>query len=311
MSVAEPFFCAEAADARQDPLAGTAPRGAHWALVEYRGAWPADGFEGLALDPEVRAAVFGAAQSLRARILLIRRHGRRRDEGVARWAVLHRRPDGAMRQRWGEWEADRDLLAVVEALRECDWSVGEDAHAPLPGEERSPVVLVCAHGRHDVCCAVRGRPVAERLSERWPELVWECTHVGGDRFAANVMIVPDGVYYGRLDADSAVEVVADHLAGRIRAEHLRGYTDLVPVEQTAVAAVLQSRGPAGRDDYAVVSRTREDASWTIRVADRRGGPVLDVVVEVTKAPPRRLTCRGAGLASALVYTVREAREVAG
>lgn len=72
--------------------------------------------------------------------------------------------------------------------------------------------------KHDTCCAVRGRPVGRALSDRWPELVWECTHVGGDRFAANVVVAPDGVYYGNLDAASSVEAVEQHLADRI---HMR------------------------------------------------------------------------------------------
>ncbi|WP_218926810.1 sucrase ferredoxin, partial [Priestia megaterium] len=72
-----------------------------------------------------------------------------------------------------------------------------------------PVILVCAHGRHDPCCAVRGLPVGRALGERWPEQVWECSHIGGDRFAANVVVAPDGVYYGGLDAKSAVATVED------------------------------------------------------------------------------------------------------
>ena len=65
-------------------------------------------------------------------------------------------------------------------------------------------MLVCTHGVHDTCCAIRGRPVAAALAAEWPGQVWECSHVGGDRFAPNVVVLPDGFYYGNLDPESAV-----------------------------------------------------------------------------------------------------------
>lgn len=289
------FLCAQAADDREDPLAGTAPRGAYWVLIEYRGGWPVNGFDGLDLDPQVHAAVFAAAQARRARIVLIRRHGRRRREGPGRWAVLHHAGQGSARQHWGTWTEERDLLEIVRVLNDPDDLATEDEH--------DPVVLVCAHGLHDVCCAVRGRPVAEALSARWPELVWECTHVGGDRFAANVLVVPDGVYYGRLDAASAVEVIDGHLADRIDARHLRGYTDLAPVEQVAVAAVLQARGTGGRHDHSILAASRNGDRWTVHVALRGAEESFEVDIDVAMSPPRQLTCRGPAQASALVHTV--------
>ncbi|SDJ36099.1 sucrase ferredoxin [Streptomyces indicus] len=284
------FFCAEAARQRKDPLAGTAPYGTTWILIEYRGGWPPNGFDGLPLEPGTRQRVFSAAQALRARILLIRRHGRHTPEGPRRWAVLHHDNEGAHRQSWGTWTHDRDLGGIVDAL-----AAPGDSAAP-------PVVLVCAHGLHDVCCAVRGRPVARALSERWPELVWECTHIGGDRFAANVVVAPDGVYYGNLDAASAVAVVEEHLADRVHAEHLRGYTNLFPPQQTAVIALLARFGPAGRHHYAVEHTSRDGDHWHVRLRERTPrASVYDVEVRSRRTPARQLTCKGISMSSTVVY----------
>ncbi|MFG3103652.1 sucrase ferredoxin [Streptomyces sp. NPDC048182] len=292
MTAADRFLCAEAARARGDALAGTAPYGVVWILIEYRDGWPPNGFDGLALDPVTKARVYAAAQALRARVLLVRRHGRGVPEGPRRWAVLRHHRQGAHRQQWGTWSRDTDLAGIVDALD----APGEPGHPP--------VVLVCAHGLHDVCCAVRGRPVGRALNEHWPDLVWECTHVAGDRFAANVVIAPDGVYYGNLDAATSVTAVRQHLAGRIHADHLRGYTDLVPPEQAAVAAVLARFGPAERHAYTTRTTRLERDRWNVRVA---GGPphrpAYDVEVRAHRSPPHQLTCRGRSRASAVSYEV--------
>ncbi|MGW2208770.1 sucrase ferredoxin [Streptomyces sp. NPDC001781] len=293
MTTTDRFFCADAARIRGDHLAGTAPRGTVWVLIEYRGAWPADGYDGIDLDPAVKAHVWAAAHAVRARVLLVRRTARPRPGGPGRWAVLHHERSGAHRQRWGTWSTDQDLVEIAGALRS-------------PGRpDEPPVVLVCVHGQHDICCAVRGRPVARALGERWPGLVWECTHVGGDRFAANVVVVPDGTYYGCLDPGSAVHVVEEHLAGRVHPDFLRGYTDLTPPQQVAVAALLARFGPAGRRDCTVTGTARDGDAWRVRVELRAPRPTaFDVEVHARRTAPCRLTCRGPVPSPAVDYEVR-------
>lgn len=297
MTATERFFCAESARLRGDPMVGTAPRGFAWVLIEYRGGWPINGFDGLDIEPKTKALVFSAAQAARARVLLIRRHGRRSHEGPSRWAVLRHENSGC-RQRWGTWTRDEDLAEIAAALS----APGELGHPP--------VVLVCAHGQHDPCCAVRGRPVGRALSERWPELVWECTHIGGDRFAANVVVAPDGVYYGGLDAESSLTTLDEHLADRIHAEHLRGYTDLFPPQQAAVAAALGRFGPAGRHDYTVTETVRHGDHWQILLTGRPPHPGrIDVELQAHHPPPCQLTCRGPMTSSATVYELTSIRIV--
>ena len=49
----------------------------------------------------------------------------------------------------GRWSSPDDLLAAT--------ATPEDAPA-TPPDGTAPRLLVCTHGRHDTCCAVRGRP---------------------------------------------------------------------------------------------------------------------------------------------------------
>jgi (2Fe-2S) ferredoxin len=46
--------------------------------------------------------------------------------------------------------------------------------------------------------------------------------MGGDRFAANMVVLPEGLYYGRMDPGSASQVAWLHEAGRVDIDRLRG-----------------------------------------------------------------------------------------
>jgi hypothetical protein len=76
-------------------------------------------------------------------------------------------------------------------------------------------------------------------------MVWECSHVGGDRFAPNLAVLPDGFYYGNLDPESALATVEAYLGGTVIADRLRGMARFLPPVQAAVIAAHQRYGPLG------------------------------------------------------------------
>ena len=94
--------------------------------------------------------------------------------------------------------------------------------------------------------------------------MWECSHVGGDRFAANVLVLPDGLMYGYVD-EAAADRLVDHRAeGRLLTEHLRGQCGSPPAAQVAEDAVRR----ALEDDRV---RTRGRRLGGARWAGGRGG----------------------------------------
>ncbi len=318
MSPAAPL-CADAARERGDDLVGTAAPAHRWLLVEHPGPWAVDALAGSGIAVEVQDRLRLAAHRSGARILLVRRPGRQPARRQRSWAVVDA---GSTVVRWGAWSADGDLLEAAVALSDAaalsDVTALSDpagaqrtathGDAPGPGE---PLLLVCAHGRHDTCCAVRGRPVADRLAQRWPDATWECSHVGGDRFAANLIVLPDGACYGNLDADTAVDVVASHLQGRVDVDHLRGVSTQPPVAQAAIAAALRRFGPAALSQVGVSAvEPHGSAAW--RVILTGTGPVpprVEATVLRTRTAPARLTCRAAGPTSAYRYAVPDLHEV--
>lgn len=286
------FLCTEAARVRGDSLVGTVAPTRRWLLIEHPGPWQRDAFDGLGLPEPVLAALVAAISGQGVRALVVRRPGRQVPAPDRAWGVLDQPGGGA---RWGRWAEPADLLAAAAALADPD---------DLP-PAREQTLLVCAHGRHDTCCAIWGRPVATVLTTRWPEQTWECSHLGGDRFAANLLIAPDGLYYGRLDVGSAVGVVDAHLRGAVDPTFLRGSTAMAPVLQAALVAAHERFGPAPAravraDGLELVAPDR----WAVRLAADPPLPArIDAVVVRTRQPPTLLTCSATTASWAAVFTV--------
>ncbi|WP_421118622.1 sucrase ferredoxin [Aquihabitans daechungensis] len=177
------------------------------------------------------------------------------------------------------------------------------------GWQRHPgrLVLVCTNGKHDQCCANQGRPVVRHLrTSRWADEVWECSHIGGDRFAANVVVLPDSLYFGRMEPAEAEVLLDAHAEGRIAREWFRGRSTLRFAEQAAEHALRRDLGIDGTDDI-VIEKTPDANRFRARV---QGIGTVDVVVERTIGRiDEPLTCRGTPNQQVPRYTVTELVEV--
>ncbi|MGZ0149608.1 sucrase ferredoxin [Kribbella sp. WER1] len=210
--------------------------------------------------------------------MVIRRYGRVDRTRPRRWGLVDCRP-GREGVRWGDLPSDEHLLDVLD---------GKDPG--VPSDE--PVYLVCTHGRHDPCCAVWGRPIAAALSAAYPERTWECSHIGGDRFAANVVLLPHSLFYGRVPPTRAVELAAQYDRGVVVPDLLRGSGTFVPPVQAA-----QHFARAAGQSLAVsnlLPRVVEQLStdrWRILLASTNGTLAVDVSAHLDTVDAR-LTCAG-------------------
>ena len=285
-STTKTFRCAAESLARGDDLAGTASTVAAYLLLEHAGPWGNDAFRDSRLPAALGPAIKRYAAASGVRPLLARRSGRgTATEGGVRVLAVHARGE----HPWIETAVLPDSEAVLD-LDLAKLRAGESL-----GLERveGPVYAVCTHGRHDACCAERGRPVALALAEAEPDRTWECSHIGGDRFAGNLVVLPHGLYYGRLDPDSAVALAATTAAGRLDLDRLRGRSTLtMPVQ----AAEIHLRRHLGEDRVeAVVLRDRPDRAGDVTTARFEvGGAAYAVTVRTThSAAPAALTCQAA------------------
>lgn len=270
--------CSDSSLDRQDPLDGTAGYGARWFLVEIDGAWGEHAFLQSRLDPLVGRQLVSRIESAGMRPLAIRRTGKRADERRSqsrwRWAYVDARP-GLETVRWGSVDDPRMLLDIP-----LDGTAGE--------ESSDPVIAVCTHARHDQCCAVKGRPVVTALARAYPKLTWECSHLGGDRFAATMVLFPEGLYYGRVHAADAPAIVEHHRDGVIDERYFRGRSSVTNATQAAQGFARSACRDFRIDAFAGTSEERTDDSWTIRL-DHDGTPVT-VTLAQSMSQPMLSTC---------------------
>jgi hypothetical protein len=273
--------CSVQAMERGDSAIASASPVQRWLLIEQPGPWGRDALLQSRFDADVAPLLAERAAREDVRVLLIRRPGDRLADSGRRWAYVDSRT-GREGLWWSVRSADADLLTAP-----WDGSVGEPA--------QGWTYLVCTHGGHDACCALRGRPLARAMPVPGPAGVWECSHLGGDRFAANVLVLPYGFYYGQVPGDGG-EVVAAHEQRRVALPWLRGRAGLPAPVQAAQHYAREELGLLGVDDLPAVDHTRLPIAdpgaerWEVTLA----GPDGPVVVTVESRPSPEtvhLTCQ--------------------
>lgn len=291
MTARDPAFrCAAASQLRDESLAGTASTVRAFLLIEHPGPWGVDALRDAPLPDGLGAAVTDAARAARVRVLLVRRPGRSphprrrtRPEGMRVFA--------AYADPVRPW-VETTVLDDPHQLLGLDLSALGAGHSPGLTAYDGPVLCVCTHGRHDACCAERGRPVAGALAAAHPEATWEVSHIGGDRFAGNLLVLPEGLYYGRVEPVSALAIADSHGAGHLDLDHLRGRSAYSMPVQFAETALRRQLGETREAAVRLASREVDDAVTTAEFSV--GATRWRVGVRTAPGDePLQLTCRAA------------------
>ncbi len=269
--------CSDQSLARDEPLFATASVGHDWLLLELEGPWGHSAFmqSPRILPPDLGRAIVARAEAAGMRIVAIRRPGRRSLSPRWRWFVARSRPHGSALYA-GEADGPHDYLEIP-----LDGSTGVRVDGPLTAS--------CAHGRHDRCCAVRGRRAAAALAAADPENTWECSHLGGDRFAATMVVLPEGLSYGRIDTADAVDLLARYTDGRVDERFLRGRTCVPRAVQAAEHYVREATGEERIEAFTTVGvdETGDRIRVGLAVDD---GPGYMVTLLVIESAPLLSTC---------------------
>ncbi|VEG51256.1 sucraseferredoxin family protein [Mycolicibacterium aurum] len=290
MTLAKRPPCSDQSLARDEPMYGTASAGSSWLLLEVCGGWGPSAFlqSPGAIDPALGRAIVRRAESAGMRIAAIRRHGRRPETPRWRWFVA-KSDVGRHALFHGEVGDARDYLDL--ALDGSDGSRSAD-----------PLVAICAHGRHDQCCAVRGRAAADAIATAYPEFTWECSHLGGDRFAATMLILPEGLCYGRVDHADAAGLVRRYLDGRLDDRFLRGRTSVPHAVQAAQHFARRAYGDDRID--ALHPLAVEPGEGVVRVVLSADDAPIEVLLDETMSEPLFSQCRAVTAGRVRTFTLR-------
>ena len=302
---ADATACANGAAERAEPLLATASRVRAWLGIEQPGAWGPDALTESGLDPDLGAAILARCRRAGVRAILLRRPHDGPTAPRRRCYLAH----SGQRRSWIEWVEFDDPSRLLDLdLSPLASDLPPGLGTPCP----EPLFLVCTNGRHDRCCADLGRPLVRALVGAGVEDVWECSHIGGDRFAANVVCLPEGVYLGRVGPDEGPAVAADYAAGLLSLDHYRGRSCYPALVQAAELYVRRAGGIREIDGLTLVALdplSDDRADVTFAATSPSPGPAArGWRAQVSRRRSSRalaLTCRAEGLARPWEYHLEE------
>ncbi len=218
--------CSAVARLTGEPMSGTAPRARAWLVIEHPGPWGKDAIADSRFPEDVRSVLSSALEEHGVRSILARSDDRRhRDDSTLRHIWIAAPDPSGGSGTFGVLDDIRDIL-------ELDFpAIGRGILPRLEQTMTSSQEFVCTHGKRDVCCATEGRAHLQSRKALGAE-PWECSHLGGHRYAATSLFLPSGRVYGRLDRDARYG-----RQGEPAAAYLRGASYLSPPEQVADAAI--------------------------------------------------------------------------
>ncbi|MBB2911756.1 hypothetical protein FHS43_003029 [Streptosporangium becharense] len=261
------------------PVHASATVGARfWLLVEHSGPWAAR-LEECRLPEEIHILI-KRATTLGIRPQLIRRPGHRKPVNGGIHVMV---ADSAAAEPWmaegviaGPDDLDLDSVVAGVVPESCILV-------------KEPVFLVCTHAKRNACCARIGLPLARSLAEILPDRVWETSHVGGDRYAANLVCLPHGLYYGSMSQAAALAAADAYRSGEVILDRFRGRAGIPEPLQAAEHFVRIHTGELSVGGVAVES-SRSDGAVTEAFVRGNGARFRVVVEPMTLKTPCGMAC---------------------
>jgi len=279
--------CSARSEELNEPMIGSVEQRVRWLLVEDRSPWGTDAVK------DVLGADFARdAKARGVRVMLVRRREGDPSADAVRRVML---VETAVRKMAIRTVADLSELTVD--------AVAEAPVAEFGAAMTDPIFLVCTNGKRDACCALRGRALVTALAADHAERVWECTHLGGHRFAGNLVCLPDGIVYGRVGPADGSPLADAFLEGRLDPSFLRGRSAWPAPAQVAEQVLRQRLALDGLLDVRLggVKLDADRAAVTLSTPDGVGHR-FDLVAERPE-PPRAISCRADELEQPLHWRV--------
>ena len=297
----ELFYCSEQSRGAGERVFGTASTGDLWLLVEYPFGWGANALEDSNLAPPIKTGLSRMLKSVpRARLLFIKQDAGPRERIVTYVVRTSERAPFAVKMELENYKQVTEIdLAAVAARKLPDGASFVD----------EPLFLVCTHGRRDKCCAKFGFTLFKELREEQGAFVWQSSHVGGDRFAANVVCFPHGIFYAHMTAEKTRRVITEYGAGRLALDNYRGRACYGHAVQAAEFFVRAETGNADVQGLRFLSRTQaEDGSCRVKFLSPSRKKIYEAIVHSRQSDfSNYITCQSAEQKSVPQFYLSEFR----
>ena len=256
-------------DVQVEPMPGTAKRDRMYVIFEWPAGWSHDVLDGDTFGVQLSAQIkahLGSGVGFQ----LIRKPGRAGHQMPQRHRAYLVYPEQAY--------AELLYLDGPEDILQLDLTGPENNKHFDARPSHDPLVLVCTHAKRDVCCAVKGRPLAAHLDQQSPnpDVVWETSHTKGHRFAPAMLLLPWGYSFGRVNEHAGEQLVASAVQGKYFHPANRGRGLYDEPSQAAEVAVAGQLIGAGETLYyqdlvsAQQVETLDDDAAVVEVCHREG-----------------------------------------
>jgi len=273
----EVFFCSTASRYFKEQLAGTAANSGTFILIEHANPFPEKIIEAH-FDAEWIRGMQLLAKSMKGKVLLIR--NKKTNFKDCRISFV-------------DCSACRyfTIQTAIDNLHNID----------LPGYiaspdtvwQTDPFFVICTNGKKDKCCAKFGFPVYKFFESFNADVnVWECSHVGGDRFAANVVAMPFGIYYGHVAVEDVGHIMVRTLLRKIYKNKFRGLSRRSFYEQ-AIECHLREHLQNYDIDFEIHTQllSHEGNHYQVDVTTSNNGHYIMDIERIKIAYPHYLTCK--------------------
>jgi hypothetical protein len=230
-------------------MAGTVNPLGLWLLIEFRARWEREAIQVFAEAVQLRL------KSLRAkvpamRLALIRQPDRTSGPLSLFWAFSHEHRPRLYRTHFTNYE---DLRFDAQQM---------------DGEIAEKLFAVCTHGTHDLCCARFGNTIYTRMRAIC-ENVWQISHVGGCRFAPNVVCLPHGIVYGRVESGDCEAIVSGYQQGSILVTKARGRSCYSKPIQAAEHFLRSEKNLTDVGDLSLIGASENPpGQWSVTFSSR-------------------------------------------
>lgn len=298
--VSRKTFCAQMSRENHEPYIGTAARVDTWLLIEYTEAWEMKAVEQSKLSSQVKHWLH--EQAIHTQHLFpafIRQHYRPLKDITCFVCIVRENRPGLYRFTLQDYDA---LLSLdLAALAAGDTHYDQYRY-------NEPLYLICTHGKHDMCCAKYGMPIYHEFTRLAGRQAWQCSHLGGDRFAANIVCLPQSIYYGRITVPDVEILLNLHRQQQLYLEKCRGRTCYTPLEQAAELLLRKEIGNSALNAFSHVSSQYriESDEHIVTFLDQKTQDMYQITIAHTKQEIASYSsCKGCQLNAIRTFSLRD------